>query len=229
MPLPKELRLDIEKGKALRHVAREKHPNLVAAEAAINHVRSACGILATNRDADQARWKIAKPDVDMDEAHERAQDDVELNTPKKIKKVAFGTEEIVETADKVKSEAEYAEKHGVGNCEYQASVAFEYLKRMGIRPLDIVFYAPFDQNAKMPVKRLAQKDIENVRPDHVFVVIGRPKQAAVSTYTTWGNDAVVCDAWARRAYFARELGNETEMLGTISAGQTKLLLRLRCE
>ena len=159
MPLPKALRLDIEKKKALRRIAREKHPNLVAAESAINHLRSACGILATNRNADPARWKIAKPDVNM-EVMSGAQDDVDLNTRKKIKRLHSALEEIVETADKVKPEAEYAETHGVGNCEYQTSVAFEYLKRMGIRALDIVFYAPFDQNARMPVKRLAQKDVE---------------------------------------------------------------------
>src|SRR4051812_12632689 len=87
MPLPKDLRLDIEKEKALRRIAREKHPNLVAAESAINHLRSACGILATNRNADPARWKIAKPDVNMDEVMSGAQDDVDLNTRKKIKRL----------------------------------------------------------------------------------------------------------------------------------------------
>ena len=229
MPLPKELRSEIEQGKALHHVQIDKHPNLVAAEAAINHVRSSCGILATNRDAYQARWKSAKPLVDMDQTHELAQDEIALNTPTKIKKVSFGTEEIVDIADKVKTEAEYTKKHGVGNCEAQASVAFEYLKTMGIKPLDIVFYASFDKNAKMPVKPLGRTGTEMVRPDHAFVVIGRPKQADVATYTTWGKDAVVCDAWARRAYFASQLANESEMLGTISAGQTKMQLRLRYE
>jgi hypothetical protein len=227
MPLPKELQLEIQKGTALRHVPTDKHPYIVAAEAAISHVRSTCGILAANRDSDQAAWKNTKPTLDMDQTHDQAQDDIELNTPKKIKKVSFGTEEIVDIADKVKAEAQYTEKYGVGNCESQASVAFEYLKRMGIKPLDIVFYAPFDKFAKMPVKPLGKADPEMVRPDHVFVVIGRPKESDVTTYTTWGNDAVVCDPWARRAYFAKYLGDESEMLGTISAGQIKLMLRLR--
>jgi hypothetical protein len=229
MPLPKELRSEIEKGTPLLHVQSDKHPYLVAAEAAIDHVRSSCGILAANRDADQALWKSTKPTVDMEQTHERAQDDIELNTPKKFQKTLFGTDEIVDPADKVRAEAEYTEKYGVGNCEPQASVAFEYLKKMGIKPLDIVFYAPFDKFAKMPVKPLGKIDPEMVQPDHVFVVIGRPKQSDVTTYTTWGKDAVVCDAWARKAYFASQLANESEMLGTISAGQIKLMLRLRWE
>jgi hypothetical protein len=229
MTLPGALRAEIEKGKALGHVQSDKHPYIVAAEAAVSYVRSTCGILAANRDADQALWKSTKPTLDMDETHERAQDDVVLNTPVKIRKAMFGTEEIVDTADKVRAEAEYTIKYGVGNCEPQASVAFEYLKKMGIKPLDIVFYAPFDKNAKMPVKPLGKTDPEMVRLDHVFVVIGRPKKSDVTTYTTWGADAVVCDAWARRVYFASHLADESEMLGTISAGQIKLMLRLRYE
>jgi hypothetical protein len=52
-------------------------------------------------------------------------------------------------------------------------------------------------------------------------------QTDATNYETWGRDAVVCDAWARRAYPAHRLGNELDALATISAGQTKTGLRLR--
>ncbi len=94
-------------------------------------------------------------------------------------------------------------------------------------PLDIVFFASFENNDRKPVKTLGKATTENVRPDHVFVVIGRPNGTDATTYTTWRNDAVICDPWARRAYFARNLEFESERLGTISAGQIKLILQHR--
>ena len=228
MSMPRNLLAEIQQGKALKKSIGERgHPNLIFADRAIDHVRSTCGILAANRDADQAMWKLKNPELDMDQTYERAQDDVDLNTPKIVKKIPFGTEEIIDPKDKVKAQATYTRQYKVGNCEYQASLAFEYLKEIGAKPLDIVFFAPFENNDRKPVKTLGKAATENVRPDHVFVVIGRPNGTDATTYTTWGNDAVICDPWARRAYFARNLEFESERLGTISAGQIKLILQYR--
>lgn len=41
--------------------------------------------------------------------------------------------------------------------------------------------------------------------DHVFVVIGRNKASDVNDVTTWGSNAVVCDAWSGGVYPAYDL------------------------
>lgn len=65
-----------------------------------------------------------------------------------------------------------------GNCAEQASVAFDYLHRHGIVPLDIMGY---DRYSGL---------------DHCWVVIGRPDGAEDRWFDhSWGKDAVICDPW----------------------------------
>jgi hypothetical protein len=73
--------------------------------------------------------------------------------------------------------SDLAEQHGGGNCLELTALAFAYLHRLGVRPLDF---------AELP------------RPaDHAFVVIGRkekPDDNAVGS--NWDDKAVICDPWA---------------------------------
>jgi hypothetical protein len=85
----------------------------------------------------------------------------------------------------IRGTAAKARDLGCGNCGEQAAVAFVYLKDAGVRPLDYMVY-------KEP-------------GDHAFVVIGRAANSVESDYTTWGDDAVVCDPWGGNAFPAAEI------------------------
>jgi len=70
-------------------------------------------------------------------------------------------------------------KTKAGNCNEQSIVAFMDLYDKGIRPL-------------------AWVHLDNGR--HAFVVIGR-KPKTGNNPKDWGEDCVVCDPWAREAYY----------------------------
>lgn len=69
-----------------------------------------------------------------------------------------------------------------GNCNEQAAVAFTYLHRLGVRPLDYCTLTPYSR-----------------ADDHVFVIVGRRREAdpkkKAPVWEQWDDDAVVCDAW----------------------------------
>lgn len=70
-----------------------------------------------------------------------------------------------------------------GNCGEYAAVAFDFLMLGGCP--HAVEYA------------------EYVSPgDHAFVIVGRPSDTDPANPSTWGRDAVVCDAWAGEVVFA---------------------------
>ncbi|MBV8970865.1 MAG: hypothetical protein JO290_01090 [Sphingomonadaceae bacterium] len=66
---------------------------------------------------------------------------------------------------------------GAGNCGEQVYVAFEYLKKLGVSPLDIFAYGP------------------HTGRDHAWLVIGRPAAAATRYIDDGWDDAVLCDPW----------------------------------
>jgi hypothetical protein len=75
---------------------------------------------------------------------------------------------------RVRESARRAMRSGCGNCYEQASLAYTYLEKQGIRPIDL-----------FQLKAL----------DHVFVVIGRTGDTPAKV-SSWGAGAVVCDPWA---------------------------------
>ncbi|HVT93674.1 MAG TPA: hypothetical protein VHD76_12570 [Bryobacteraceae bacterium] len=79
-----------------------------------------------------------------------------------------------------------AKDSNTGNCSELSSVAFNFLKRKGTRPLELylVFRGSWD---------------------HAFVVLNRDGKAAVSDFSTWSYQAVVCDALYDRAADAGNL------------------------
>ena len=84
----------------------------------------------------------------------------------------------------VANQAALAERDGCGNCGPHAAVAFQYLKRQGVSPIDYMMYAS---------------------GDHCFVVIGRAASSKAADYKTWGPDAVVCDPWGGVVCAASEI------------------------
>jgi hypothetical protein len=98
--------------------------------------------------------------------------------------------------------ADSAEGYGAGNCGEHSAVAYLWLRRNSIFPIDWVHF-----NNK----------------DHAFVLIGRP--ATTSTYTPkqipqqpWFSDAVVCDAyWGRCDFWSNVLAeyNPQNMLSLL--------------
>lgn len=73
----------------------------------------------------------------------------------------------------------------VGNCLEYAKHAMEFLRE------------------EDKTLRIEAMHIKN--GDHVFVVIGRAQGSKASDFTTWGDAAVVCDAWAGRVFPASEI------------------------
>lgn len=78
--------------------------------------------------------------------------------------------------------AELAEKMKSGNCGEQAALAFVYLLKHNILPLDFC-------------------RVKN--GDHGFVVIGRSKESNPNDIATWGN-AVICDPLNNQAFVAKD-------------------------
>lgn len=84
----------------------------------------------------------------------------------------------------IEQAAPAAERLGCGNCGEQSSIAFKFLERMGIRPIEFC-YRTLD--------------------GHQFVMIGRNKNATAEDRSTWGEAAVICDPWDRmQAYPASQ-------------------------
>jgi hypothetical protein len=87
--------------------------------------------------------------------------------------------------ERIKVAAIWAEHSGCGNCGEQSAIAYEWLRRCGVLPLEyMVFQAP---------------------KDHAFVVVGRDPGSVAAQPATWGPNAVVCDPWKNKAYLASAL------------------------
>lgn len=69
------------------------------------------------------------------------------------------------------------------SCEARAGMAFLYLARRGIQPIEMMSFANDDA-------------------DHVFVLVNRQPGFRITDSATWGDEAIVCDPWARSCYAA---------------------------
>ncbi|HAU1574335.1 TPA: hypothetical protein JBI85_11355 [Legionella pneumophila] len=70
-------------------------------------------------------------------------------------------------------------KYGFGNCGEQAQTAFCFLQSRRVAPLDY-----------------CQTSIG----EHCLIVIGRVSGSDPNDISTWGEEAVICDPWAEKAY-----------------------------
>jgi hypothetical protein len=90
--------------------------------------------------------------------------------------------------------ASWAKHYGCGNCGEQSAMAFVYLRNHGIHPLDWYEVNDFQ---------------------HAFAIIGRVSGSDPKDYSTWGDEAVVCDPWrkivnyvsAEKSYFKSHVPN----------------------
>ena len=130
---------------------------LAQAQRAIDYVKAKMPVGASNRD-DNPRQAEARPLVEF----------ARLDTAELIRQGAKHPGKTI---------VNEAVARGAGNCGEQVQVAFEYLKGLGVSPLDIFAYDQFSGK------------------DHAWLVIGRPANAARRWIDrSWG-DAVICDPW----------------------------------
>jgi hypothetical protein len=85
-----------------------------------------------------------------------------------------------------------AEREHLGNCVEKSAVLANFFLNLG------------DSFTQYGVKAEIFT-IEN--GDHSFVVLGRKPGSDPNDYTTWGEDAVICDPWLGIAYFPQDLPN----------------------
>lgn len=83
-----------------------------------------------------------------------------------------------------KAISKMAQAGGAGNCGEQAEIAFQYLKGLGVSPIELFCVDPSCG-------------------DHAFVVIGRPAAAETRWIDATWQDAVLCDPWENIAQAAR--------------------------
>lgn len=97
-------------------------------------------------------------------------------------------ENMVSAAEWVPHLAARAEQMGCGNCGEQAAVAYMFLKKRGVRPLNYM-------NLNNPAGKAV----------HSFVVIAFEGDS--ETQSSWGENAVICDPWDdSQAYAAWKIG-----------------------
>jgi hypothetical protein len=108
-------------------------------------------------------------------------------------------------AASIKAAAQLVAQHRAGNCQEQSALAFDKLARLGIRPLELMNI--YNQN-------------------HVLVVAGR-LSGTESTFTAWNEDTVICDAWAKRAYFVYALEDEMQTIRRVTNGETRMTQKFK--
>lgn len=74
-------------------------------------------------------------------------------------------------------------KFSWGNCESKAALAFIYLGKNGVKPIEMM----------------------SVGDDHIVVVLGRDQKSKIANVRDWGDSAVICDPWAGETYGAQLL------------------------
>jgi len=88
----------------------------------------------------------------------------------------------------------YAKQSKLGNCGEYSRVTIDNLKKIGIKTSCELYYLKYPGN----------------EGSHVFVVIGRDSKSDASDYTTWGDNAVVCDAWSGETFLANQIPDKLQ-------------------
>lgn len=89
--------------------------------------------------------------------------------------------------------AKLAEESQWGSCGEKVWVLTHFFKKLG---LDIrVEHFIIMRNV----------DFAQNNGNHTFIVLGRDEKSDPNDYTTWGNDAIICDPWAEKQYFVRDI------------------------
>jgi|GEM_PF-1318641 len=188
--------------------AQDYNVYLRAAREVVEYIRG-LGIAASNRPADVARYgnntvagRFQQLDGDLMEV---------LN---------------LEGAALVKAISAAVQRSRAGNCEDQANLAFDLLARRGIRPLELIALVnSHGANYSAQVTGAISGKVETYQgPDHVFVLLNR-QAGNLRDPNTWNPLAVVCDPWAKRAYYACDLADEMALLSRVSGDWTETSCR----
>ena len=110
-------------------------------------------------------------------------------------------------APSIKAMARIGAEHEAGNCQEQSALAFDKLARRGVRPLELMSI-----QAK----------------DHVLVVAGRVA-GTPGACSSWNSDTVICDPWAKRAYFVYALQDEMNLLKKFTNGVTAMVQKFKLD
>lgn len=88
----------------------------------------------------------------------------------------------------------------IGNCQEQATLAFNYLNSKSVSSLELCHF---------------------IGGDHVFVIIGRAPNSDIRNPSTWGDEAVLCDPWAEN-FFAKDYQKWLEKIANPSNSIEKI-------
>jgi hypothetical protein len=118
-------------------------------------------------------WQCAGSLVNTGEMRKQVDRDVEEAFSKETATTNF---EYRIKAQKIYMEksAAAAKKFGCGNCGEQSAIAFVFLREQKIFPIDWM-------------------EVDGYK--HAFVIIGRAKVSNSLDFSTWGDEAVICDPW----------------------------------
>jgi hypothetical protein len=83
-------------------------------------------------------------------------------------------------AEQVRIRAMWGEAFGCGNCGEQSAMAYEWLRKNGVTPVENMKFVSGG--------------------DHAFVVLGREPSSEPGVPSTWGASAIVCDPWKGEVY-----------------------------
>jgi hypothetical protein len=168
------------------------------------YVRHVKGIVATNIPAEEDYLRNAYGQaVDIDELGRNASIWTGMNASNIVGDELVARdrslfERIVRGNDaplSIRARALAAITTHIGNCEQQASVAFDYLARSAHR-----------QQVGFALEMVNLRNLRNDEQDdrHVVVVIGRGN-GAIEDPSAWNPEAIICDPWAEEAYPVSEL------------------------
>ena len=109
----------------------------------------------------------------------------------------------------------------VANCSEKAFLAFDLLANKEENPqLDVVKLANTAEVTAVAAITGEPSHLER-GPDHALLVIGRDPNSDIADPGTWGDDTVICDPWAKRAYAVSAFKEEMELLASTTNGQTR--------
>lgn len=155
--------------------------HLMWAERAVKYVENKIPYGASNKPIDVYHTSQKGPSPDRPKVPKDMNESVK--SIRRFLPTLVQKEGLTDPVDKLRARAQLAAHLGVGNCNEQAAVAFDYLRTVG--------------------RETGLACVGFPEHDHVFVVLGLPQKPPDNDkYTfgqgppaSWGDEAVVCDPW----------------------------------
>lgn len=120
----------------------------------------------------------------------------------------------------------------VGNCSELAELGLAYIASLSPRPrVELACLNPHTGVKVVSAAFGASSSAQVVRPDHVFLVIGREYATDSKNPLAWGFETVICDPWAKRVYSADKVREEMMLIRSVTADSidTKVLVSIGSE